>query len=134
MRYHEIELEEITEPQIFNPPKTMLVWDNDGSKPIERDVCAIAARCMLPVIGLNSDYRHCAEIPKPKNVTNRELAQWLAQGKGEMRSGNLTMTFTNLAYDFSMADDPIGDHAIVRKWDDTGWHSPTREYLGLEEM
>jgi len=133
MRYHGIELEEITEPQIFNPPKTMLVWDNECSKPLERVVCAIAARSMLPVIGLTTDYRHCAEIHKPKNVTHRELARWLAQGKGEMRSDNLTMTFTNLAYDFSMANDPIDEQVIVRKWDDTGWFSPTREYLGLED-
>ena len=22
---------------------------------------------------------------------------------------------------------------LVRKWEDTEWHSPTREYLGLED-
>ena len=29
MKYKGIELKEITEPQIFNPPKKMLVWDRE---------------------------------------------------------------------------------------------------------
>ena len=28
MEYKGIELKEVTEPQLFNPPKRMLVWDN----------------------------------------------------------------------------------------------------------
>ena len=137
MKYKGIELVEYkpTESIVFNPPKKMLVWDSNNAECSENDVVAfIPSRENFPVIAVKHAWEHCAEIPKQKSVTNRELARWLAEGKGEMRSGNLTMTFTNLAYDFSMANDPIDERVIVRKWDDTGWFSPTREYLGLEEM
>lgn len=30
MEYKGIELKEVTEPQLFNPPKKMLVWDHYG--------------------------------------------------------------------------------------------------------
>lgn len=136
MKYKGIELVEETKEQIFDKPQKMVVWDNDEGNAGVVKVLAIISHREFPVITEISSWKHGAKIPEIPEVlaTHRELAKWLAQGNGEMRSGNLTMTFTNLAYDFSMADDPIGDHAIVRKWDDTGWHSPTREYLGLEEM
>ena len=31
------------------------------------------------------------------------------------------------------ANEPVAGKFIVRKWDATEWHSPTREYLGLKD-
>lgn len=32
-----------------------------------------------------------------------------------------------------MVNEIVPDIYFVRKWDDTEWHQPTREYLGLED-
>lgn len=132
MEYKGIELEEITEPQIFNPSKPMLVWDDDGEHPVKLNVCAIVNRDGFRVITERSDWRHCAAIPEVP-CTHRELAKWLAQGSGEMRRGNMSMVFTSLSYANDLGNDPIDEFTLVRKWTDTEWHSPTREYLGLED-
>ena len=134
MKYKGIELEEVTEPQIFNPPKPMMVWDSDEKYPCVLNVCAIVNREDFRVITERSAWRHCAEIPKPKNITNRELAKWLAQGNGEMRKDTCISTaYSFLFYDNSLANNPVCAYIEVRKWDDTEWHKPTREYLGLED-
>ena len=133
MKYKGIELEEITEPQIFNPPKPMLVWDNDNGGPVELNVCAIVNREGNRVITERTDWKHCAKIPEVL-ATNRELARWLAEGNGEMRKDTCMATaYSFLSYDNSLANNPVCAYIEVRKWDDTEWHKPTREYLGLED-
>lgn len=130
MKYKGIELKEVTEPQIFNPPKKMLVWGLYSSI-TELDVYAIVSRKDFPVICENSSWRHCAEIPEQKKVTNRELACWLAGGNGEAKIVN--NVFIHWTYGEIEADKNVEDNVSVRKWDDTEWHKPTREYLGLED-
>lgn len=133
MKYKGIELEEITEPQLFNPPKTMLVWDNDGECPVELNVCAIVNRDGFRVITERSAWRHCAEIPeepKKKLATYRELARWLAEGNGEMKAGS-ELAYTHMNYNLIRANSEADSTAKVRKWEDTEWVAPTREYLGL---
>lgn len=134
MKYKGIELKEITEPQLFNPPKPMLVWDSDGERPVNLNVCAIVLRDDFRVITERSPWRHCAEIPEqPKKlVTYRELARWLAEGNGEMKAGS-ELAYTHMNYNLSRANSGADSTAKVRKWDDSEWHSPTREYLGLED-
>lgn len=76
MKYKGIELKEVTEPQLFNPPKKMLVWDI-CTNIVELKVYAIASREQFPVICENSTWKHCAEIPtvtESELVTYRELA------------------------------------------------------------
>ena len=130
MKYKGIELTEVTEPQLFDPPKKMLVWGRYKSIN-ELDVYAIVSRKDFPVICENSTWRHCAEIPEQKKVTNRELACWLAGGNGEAKIVN--NVFIHLSYGEIEADKNVEDNVSVRKWDDTEWHKPTREYLGLED-
>lgn len=131
--YHGIELEEITEPQIFNPSKPMLVWDDDGEHPVKLNVCAIVNRDGFRVITERTDWKHCAEIPEVL-ATHRELAKWLAQGNGEMRKDTCMATvYSFLSYDNSLANNPVNAYINVRRWTDTEWHKPTREYLGLED-
>lgn len=136
MKYKGFDLKEVTEPQLFDPPKKMLVWDYCANI-VKLKVYAIASREQYPVICENSAWRHCAEIPeelKPKPVTYRELARWLAKGNGEVKDeddeGTICM---NRFYWEGQENNPVKDSLLVRKWDDTEWHKPTSEYLGLED-
>lgn len=133
MKYKGIELEEVTEPQLFDPPKKMLVWGRYESI-TELDVYAIVSRKDFPVICENSTWRHCAEIPavpESKLVTYRELARWLSEGNGEVTWENYVLS--NWNYSTDEDNKALGESLSVRKWDDTEWHKPTREYLGLED-
>lgn len=133
MKYKGIELKEITESQIFDPPRMMFVWDNANGSFAKTEVCAFIRGIDYPVISRYSMWRHCAEIPEPKLATYRELARWLAEGKGQfLRKNRTKFIYTDIFYDDAMADDPVEEAILVRKWDDTGWRKPTREYLGLE--
>lgn len=130
MKYKGIELKEVTEPQIFNPPKKMLVWGHyEGIT--ELDVYAIVNRESLPVICENSTWQYCAEIPEPMPVTYRELARWLAEGNGEVMWANNVLS--NLNYSTDEENKALDESLSVRKWDDKEWHEPTREYLGQED-
>ena len=132
MKYKGIELKEITEPQIFDPPKLMLVWDDYNGGPVKINVCAIVNREGNRVITDRTAWRHCAETPESKPVTYFELSQWLAKGNGRWRrAACMKMVYTNLSYDESMEDEPVDDDLLVRKWEDSEWVAPTREYLGL---
>ena len=132
MNYKGIELKEVTEPQLFDPPKKMLVWDKYDK--VELDVYAIVSRKDFPVICVNSTWQHCAEIPElpeSKPVTYRELARWLAEGNGEVMLANNVLSNWNYSTDDEAK--ALDENLSVRKWDDKEWHQPTREYLGLED-
>ena len=95
---------------------------------------AITSRKDFPVIFENSTWRHCAEIPKvleSKLVTYRELARWLSEGNGEVKDDDVV--YSNCNYYNYQENNPIKDSLLVRKWDETEWHKPTREYFGLED-
>ena len=134
MEYKGIELKEVTEPKVFDPPKKMLVWDGNDECPAADNVYAITSRKDFRVITENSTWQHCAEIPEvpeSKLVTYRELARWLAKGNGEVKDDDVV--YSNWNYYNDQENNPIKDSLLVRKWDDTEWHKPTREYLGLED-
>ena len=133
MEYKGIELKEITEPQLFDPPKKMLVWGRYKNI-TELNVYAIVGRKDFPVICENSTWRHCAEIPKVPElelVTYRELSRWIAEGNGEVKYSNTVLT--NWNYSINDENKFVSENFSVRKWDDTEWHKPTRGYLGLED-
>ena len=133
MKYKGIELKEVTEPQLFDPPKKMLVWGRYESI-TELDVYAIVSRKDFPVICENSTWRHCAEIPEVPEleiVTYRELARWLAEGNGEVVWANNVLS--NWNYSTDEENKALDESLSVRKWDDIEWHKPTREYLGLDD-
>ena len=133
MEYKGIELTEVTEPKLFDPPKKMLVW-GCSENITELDVYAITSRKDFPVICENSNWRHCAEIPEvpeSKLVTYRELARWLAEGNGEVMWANNVLS--NWNYSSDEENKALDESLSVRKWDDTEWHKPTREYLGLDD-
>ncbi len=138
MKYKGIELKEITIPQVFDPPKEMLVWDNsyDCKAPYVRTVYAvirIVNGTTEVVVADRCRWQHCAEIPeepKPRRATNRELAKWISQ------YGELTYDANTVYHEFSYnepdREKPVVEKIYIRKWDDTDWHEPTVDYMGIE--
>lgn len=136
MKYKGIELKEFEsdKPVLFDPPKRMLVWDYDDETPTETDVMAFIPNRNFKVIEETSLFLHCAEIPEVTGqelVTYRELAHWLAKGNGEVKNANTICP--NWNYFDDQENCIVRDSLYVRKWDETEWHKPTREYLGLED-
>lgn len=136
MKYKGIELNEFTseKPVLFDPPKLMLVWNDDDSEPFKDDVFAFIPNRCYPVIATDDNLDHCAEIPEVmcRRATNRELAKWIVLGNGQCQvSGG--RIWTEHHYDIGQDDDACPKFILVRKWDDTEWHEPTLEYLGLED-
>lgn len=72
-----------------------------------------------------------AEAP----ITNRDLAQWLAEGYGQYMDVEYTVARTYYCYDYydrceaSTDDAPINKDIRVRLWGDTEWRGPTRKYM-----
>ena len=136
MKYKEIELNEFEseKPVVFDPPKLMLVWNDGDDEPSKDNVFAFIPNRCYPVIGTDDNLDHGAEIPEAmcRRATNRELAKWLAQGNGQYKV-SVGRIWTEHHYDIGQDDDACSKFIKVRKWDDTEWHEPTREYLGLED-
>lgn len=138
MEYNGIKLTEVTESQIVDPPKKMLVWDCDPGIVLEADVLAIVTgrECGYPVITTTGVFRHCAEIPeepKPRRVTNRELSKWLAKGHGEYTNTVCCSTsYITYEYFLDSAESEVSENILVRKWNDVDWHEPTVDYMGIE--
>ena len=140
MQYNGKELKEANgaDYQLSTTPKNMLVWDNDSNSASILEVYGYVNCCWL-VKSLTrrtgvSEYDHAAEIPTETETraTNRELARWLAQGNGEVL-GSDRYAKTSLNYTEECSNIEVCEERKVRKWDDDTWHSPTREYLGLED-
>lgn len=132
MEYNGIKLKEVTETQIVDPPKKMLVWDYEPGIVLEADVFTIVngRDSDFPVIAKTGTYRHCAEIPEAYLVTNRELSKWLAKGRGECRN-QIGLVSNYYVYDEMESDLPVPSSVRDRRWDDNEWHEPT-VYMCIE--
>lgn len=74
------------------------------------------------------------EPKKEELCTYRELAQWLLYGGGEFMYVNSGFVTTYFSYNLTKENDTVDVNTyLVRKWGDTEWHVPTREYMGIEE-
>ena len=79
-------------------------------------------------------------IPRQKGehlARMHEVARWLAEGKGQVcdhkGGGMVERNFTvsdGLKYQVFESFDYCGS-IVIKKWDDTEWHEPTLEYMGL---
>ena len=142
MKFQDKEVELVTKPQIFNPPRDMLVWVSRESKPTIEKVCAILpyedrASILLQNGRGYSFAMFCAEATeemKPRRATNRELSKWLAQGNGELQIRSAVCGVSSShGYDLTRENYQVADCFLVRKWDDTKWHEPTIDYMGIED-
>lgn len=142
MKYNEIESQEFTsdKPVLFKPPKKMVCWDCEQSI-TEDEVYAYIPDSRYPAKTDAGCFRHCAEILeelKPRRATNRELAKWLAQGKGEKKrldkyeKEGVVFASIEFTYELGDADRPVDECYFIRRWNETEWHAPTIDYMGLE--
>lgn len=154
INYNGMELEEVTTPQIFAPPKRCVVFDSyDEIKRVIKNVVAVLPASFNECGGINSViteekqyWKHCALLPdppKPRRAKNRELARWLAQGNGQIQYDDKTKNFgkspdgerhkalkSTTIFEYFGADDfYVGVDIQVRKWSDTEWHDPDVDYL-----
>lgn len=81
----------------------------------------------------NRAYRIGSKEPeKDRHLTNKELAMWLAQGKGLAMDKGTGRKSTS--YDYWEEDKMVDYMNIaVRKWNDTKWNYPTYGYCFGEE-
>lgn len=143
--YNGVDVESLDTPQVFDPPRDMVTWNYRNGEfcdVAEREVIAILPNvtqhsCVVFKSGISIGYaKYCAllpEKPEPRRATNRELAKWLAQGKGEAKSSPAGRIVASIAYEGGVEDKRVCNSFSVRKWDDTEWHEPTAEYLDLED-
>ena len=65
---------------------------------------------------------------KKRRKTNRELAQWVWQGNGQVKNRDGYFTLISCtAYDVRDDDTPCPDYLVIRGWDETEWHEPEIE-------
>ena len=126
---------------LTNTPHKMLVWNEYGySEPkcYEKNVLGYWGRHWYAISNINKDslfaYDHAAEIPTDieTRLTNRELCEWCAKGNGEWCYGedSKNSVCSNYTYYQREKDKPCYENIIIRKWSDTEWHEPTKEYIG----
>lgn len=65
-----------------------------------------------------------AEISKKRRMTNRELAKWLAQGKGQWMGASCTIC---MSYNYNADNNKVPNGIMIRSWDETEWHEPEVE-------
>ena len=138
MIYNGKALVPISTTDVQGLPKKMLVWDSNCHHAEERivvaivkdncgDIYAIAQYESRTGVGV---WQYCAEIPKVRVATNSEVSQWLAKGNGEVQlRGNVYIHWT---YDYRDANTTITSPILVKKFEDTEWHEPTIDYLGIQ--
>lgn len=136
MNYKGVELQPINECKVFEEPREMLVWNESYTRPIEKLVCAVIPyRREGSVITRGGAFEYCAEIPeepKPRRATWKELAYWLMDGKGLVVDENTSRVDTGIFFNRVDLDAEVSDNLKVMRRDDTDWHEPTVNYLGLE--
>lgn len=137
MKYNGVEVTEFTsdEQVAFNPPKKMLVWDDNIEVREDLVYAYIPKRFMHKVIGHSCAWTHCAEIPqasKPRRATNFELMKWLANGNGQVSENDCISVWMTHAYTKNKDHNACDKSTMVRKWGDKKWHEPTTDYMGLE--
>lgn len=136
MKYNGIELTPITTPQIFDPPKEMLVWDENYNAPLIQHVVAITSNNNFCVITVDSVYSYCAEIPKQKTkrATYLQLAEWLAKGNGMWRRN--PTKFADIGFSLHIDEEnrelEEGEFSI-RPFGTTEWLEPTLDNMEIED-
>ena len=117
-----------------NPtPRMMWVWNSTVECKVKRMVLFLTERNPShPVVVLTSDnitcanYKHCAEIEKPRRMTNKELSRWLREKptREYMQITNFShVIYTNYSYLEIEASEKVDDGILIRE-DDGEWREP----------
>ena len=138
-------MKEVTyEDWLKNPtPRMMWVWDNDKQDKRQRKVIYFIENkdksapvvVMSPVVALSYDgtitanYKHCAEIEKPKirRMTNKELSRWLRKKPTREYTYSRKEYIGNwCGYTVDNQDNEVTKDVFIRE-DDGEWREPLVE-------
>lgn len=132
-------MKEVTyEDWIKNPtPRMMWVWDDDEKDKARRKVVYVTKGepRRYPVRATTDDdtdyesYRHCAEIEKPRRMTQKELSRWLREKptREYKRSGRTDIVvYCFYSYVEEDADQEVDECFLIRE-DDGEWREPLVE-------
>lgn len=59
-------------------------------------------------------------------MTNRQLAEWLAKGNGELSCEGGQMASSDSVYYKGEEDNSVSSTTLIRRWRDTEWVRPTK--------
>ena len=59
-------------------------------------------------------------------MTNRQLVEWLAKGKGECTLEKSLRTYSHYDYPRTNEHGSVPDSILIRRWGDTEWSKPTK--------
>lgn len=142
INYNGMELEEYRpdNPETYEPPKKMIVW-SDGLKDSAVLAKVLYVNPIYIFVSVLQDnghiavFDHCAlipETPASRMATWFELAKWCATGNGLVLDTLTERIDTGVMFKVNNHNDPVDDKIKVRKWDDTEWHTPDVEYMGID--
>ena len=121
-----------------NPtPRMMWVWVYDEDNKVQRKVVYVLKAGVYenPVLTVADEstyetYKHCAEIPKTRRMTNKELSRWLRENPTRevkrCNDSNDSFVYCFHTYLERCADEEV-DSSIVIREDDGEWREPIVE-------
>ena len=129
-------MKEVTHGEwIKNPtPRMMWCWDNCEETKKQRKVIYVSKdpAYLCPVMTVVKEcnyicYQHCAEIEKPRRMTNKELAHWLR----EKPTRECKWTFDGCVcsvhtYNEKCENEEVHKDVVIRE-DDGDWREPLVE-------
>lgn len=126
-------------------PFSAIMEDKEDTPLEEEDLeCLRGTREPMQVVGYTNgawvdshgcDWAHAyrlednKDVLKPKRMTNRQLAMWLAKGNGELSGVNYANVFSKWSYPKEEQDDEVSEGIGVRKWGSDEWVKPTTDLL-----
>lgn len=125
------------EEWLRNPtPRMMWVWDVNEKDKVQRKVIYFHDNGLpYPIIALSDDetdtenFKYCAEIKKPRRMTNKELSRWLREKPTrEFKYNNCddNCIHSYLYYYESNVDKEVDESVVIRE-DDSDWREPLVE-------
>ena len=124
------------EEWLRNPtPRMMWVWDvNEKDKVQRKVVCVLRDNCVpYKVITIDNDdsdyevYKHCAEIKKPRRMTNKKLSRWLREKPTrEYKFKDSDFVYGEKNYREIEQSDEVDSRILIRE-DDSDWREPLVE-------
>lgn len=99
----------------------MQCWESSLTKVEEKKSCPFNGKGLCSF----QFFRPILEEDEPL-MTNRQLAEWLAKGNGEVSHEDDLSSFGSATYFKEDADKPVKDNILIRRWKDTEWSKPTK--------
>ena len=115
-----------------NPtPRMMWVWNSNVENKVQAKVIYVIKSDEYPVITDNDAdlirYKHCAEIEKPRRMTNKELARWLREKPTRECKWTFDGTICSVhTYNEKVENEEVHKDVRIRE-DDGEWKEPLVE-------